>query len=385
MRGRIYDRAQYRFLTPDPVIADPLFGQAYNPYSYVYNNPLNLTDPSGYEPAEAPVEEVADGGAAYVRAEKVASDTIQVNVWVTVDQGAQTACGPAATCVEGKENGPEGTKSDGEGGNAKEAEEHAKEAQRDQDWTPDWTNDGASGGPPTCADGCADYDGPGLHPSALFLALPVAIVAGAAVAGGALGGGAVAGAAAGGGSLGGGAMGLGAFGLLDLAILSTWEGDSADSNNAALVPTRAVIGGFSLAANGLKTLAPKIPGGRFFWNDRAWSTVSRKMWQARGGARGNSLDHWLFPREAAWVPRGLRNAGFNIVIWPRSTRLTNGYFGGDINRFMGMAAKWGPNNANTLRAQCLRGVTTGGVPAIAITSFGGGYGVTMHILGEPDE
>ena len=47
MRGRIYDRDQYRFLSPDPVIAAPLFGQSYNPYSYVLNNPLRFTDPTG--------------------------------------------------------------------------------------------------------------------------------------------------------------------------------------------------------------------------------------------------------------------------------------------------------------------------------------------------
>lgn len=49
MQGRIYDRRQFRFLTPDPVIAKPLFGQSYNPYSYVHNNPLNLVDPSGFQ------------------------------------------------------------------------------------------------------------------------------------------------------------------------------------------------------------------------------------------------------------------------------------------------------------------------------------------------
>jgi RHS repeat-associated protein len=52
MRGRIYDRRQYRFLTPDPLVASPLFGQSYNPYSYVWNNPLRYTDPTGYQEAE---------------------------------------------------------------------------------------------------------------------------------------------------------------------------------------------------------------------------------------------------------------------------------------------------------------------------------------------
>jgi RHS repeat-associated protein len=51
MQGRIYDRGQFRFLTPDAVVAAPLFGQAYNPYSYVLNDPVDLFDPTGFEPA----------------------------------------------------------------------------------------------------------------------------------------------------------------------------------------------------------------------------------------------------------------------------------------------------------------------------------------------
>lgn len=48
MNGRIYDPATSRFLSADPYIqaADNL--QSYNRYSYVWNNPLNMTDPTGY-------------------------------------------------------------------------------------------------------------------------------------------------------------------------------------------------------------------------------------------------------------------------------------------------------------------------------------------------
>lgn len=49
MQGRIYDRNQYRFLSPDPVVTAPLFGQSYNPYSYVLNSPLHFIDPSGFD------------------------------------------------------------------------------------------------------------------------------------------------------------------------------------------------------------------------------------------------------------------------------------------------------------------------------------------------
>jgi RHS repeat-associated protein len=49
MKGRMYDPLSGRFLTTDPVISDRYFGQAYNHYSYVWNNPLTLTDPTGFE------------------------------------------------------------------------------------------------------------------------------------------------------------------------------------------------------------------------------------------------------------------------------------------------------------------------------------------------
>ena len=48
MNGRVYDYKVGRFLSVDPVIVDPTNSQAINPYSYVMNNPLGYTDPSGY-------------------------------------------------------------------------------------------------------------------------------------------------------------------------------------------------------------------------------------------------------------------------------------------------------------------------------------------------
>ncbi|MCG8557633.1 MAG: RHS repeat-associated core domain-containing protein, partial [Proteobacteria bacterium] len=48
MKGRIYDAHMGRFLTPDPFVPEPGNSQSWNRYSYVGNNPLNYTDPSGY-------------------------------------------------------------------------------------------------------------------------------------------------------------------------------------------------------------------------------------------------------------------------------------------------------------------------------------------------
>lgn len=47
MNGRIYDPEIGRFLSPDPYVQVPEYSQSFNRYTYVLNNPLSLTDPSG--------------------------------------------------------------------------------------------------------------------------------------------------------------------------------------------------------------------------------------------------------------------------------------------------------------------------------------------------
>jgi RHS repeat-associated protein len=49
MRGRMFDPATGRFLTADPYVPQPLSSQSYNRYSYGLNNPINRTDPSGFQ------------------------------------------------------------------------------------------------------------------------------------------------------------------------------------------------------------------------------------------------------------------------------------------------------------------------------------------------
>jgi RHS repeat-associated protein len=48
MNGRIYDPELGRFLSPDPFVQVPEYSQNFNRYSYVLNNPLSYTDPSGH-------------------------------------------------------------------------------------------------------------------------------------------------------------------------------------------------------------------------------------------------------------------------------------------------------------------------------------------------
>ena len=54
LNGRLYDPYVGRFISADPLISNPNDGQNYSRYTYVLNNPTNLTDPSGFEPREPP-------------------------------------------------------------------------------------------------------------------------------------------------------------------------------------------------------------------------------------------------------------------------------------------------------------------------------------------
>jgi RHS repeat-associated protein len=48
MIGRVYDPIVGRFVSADPTVQAPGNGQSFNRYTYCMNNPLSLTDPTGY-------------------------------------------------------------------------------------------------------------------------------------------------------------------------------------------------------------------------------------------------------------------------------------------------------------------------------------------------
>ncbi|HEY3818633.1 MAG TPA: RHS repeat-associated core domain-containing protein [Polyangiaceae bacterium] len=51
MKGRIYDPRARHFLSIDPHVTYPLNPQSYDPYSYAMNDPVNRTDPTGFDPS----------------------------------------------------------------------------------------------------------------------------------------------------------------------------------------------------------------------------------------------------------------------------------------------------------------------------------------------
>ena len=61
MNGRVYDYNIGRFLSVDPLIQAPTSTQSINPYSYIMNNPLSGTDPTGYCSTDDTLKDCAGG------------------------------------------------------------------------------------------------------------------------------------------------------------------------------------------------------------------------------------------------------------------------------------------------------------------------------------
>jgi len=82
MGGRIYDYELGRFLSVDPIIGNPSNSQNLNPYSYIGNNPLSGTDPTGYATCAASevasTSECAQAGVHTIVAEDGGKTTLVV-------------------------------------------------------------------------------------------------------------------------------------------------------------------------------------------------------------------------------------------------------------------------------------------------------------------
>ena len=113
MNGRGYDYQLGRFLSVDPFIQAPANSQSHNPYSYIMNNPLAGTDPSGYlwcgtgslGKADCDDEQKhkrRDSGSVGFRA----AETIWINGGPAATNGARHSPRSAATGERGAIGGP---------------------------------------------------------------------------------------------------------------------------------------------------------------------------------------------------------------------------------------------------------------------------------------
>jgi hypothetical protein len=69
LNGRVYDPFIARFISADPEIQDPTHSQSYNRYTYVWNNPTNLTDPTGFLTTQQVTQALKDGTARFALAD----------------------------------------------------------------------------------------------------------------------------------------------------------------------------------------------------------------------------------------------------------------------------------------------------------------------------
>ena len=107
MNGRVQDAITGRFLSADPLVADPLLTQSYNRYSYVYNNPLTFLDPTGFVTCPAPTDSAIHDSSAPTTLE-------QVTVSADCPKDSSGGSSAAVTAGGGDERGQGGRSNQGD-------------------------------------------------------------------------------------------------------------------------------------------------------------------------------------------------------------------------------------------------------------------------------
>jgi RHS repeat-associated protein len=102
MNGRVYDPQVARFMSADPVIQDPEHSQSYNRYTYVWNNPTNLTDPTGFL--------TSDNVVSFPNGIKIQQCGEQSNCWI--QDGVPTSTDPGQASAGGVQKGNDSNKKD---------------------------------------------------------------------------------------------------------------------------------------------------------------------------------------------------------------------------------------------------------------------------------
>jgi len=96
MNGRVYDYNLGRFMSVDPFIQSPTNSQSMNPYSYIMNNPLSGTDPTGYK---------GDQEAEVKQVEKISSEATTGSRLKSTTKISSTTSGGKTTATKTVSNG----------------------------------------------------------------------------------------------------------------------------------------------------------------------------------------------------------------------------------------------------------------------------------------
>ncbi|OYQ43400.1 hypothetical protein CHU94_00135 [Rhodoferax sp. TH121] len=64
MNGRVYDPLMGRFMSADPIVQSPYNLKSFNRYSYVWNNPMRMFDPTGFKAYESSSEASGEGSSS---------------------------------------------------------------------------------------------------------------------------------------------------------------------------------------------------------------------------------------------------------------------------------------------------------------------------------
>jgi RHS repeat-associated protein len=99
MNGRVYDPAAGRFLSVDPIVHVGL-SQSPNGYSYVFNMPLSLIDPSGFDPAKEDVTVKNCVGECF-QGKADLFETFEARGWFEFTPRVDVYDPPAGACIDG--------------------------------------------------------------------------------------------------------------------------------------------------------------------------------------------------------------------------------------------------------------------------------------------
>ncbi|MDR7123166.1 RHS repeat-associated protein [Rheinheimera soli] len=130
MNGRGYDYNLGRFLSVDPIIQSPGNSQSLNPYSYIMNNPLAGTDPTGYSAKEPDDKEKVAVTGSRIKREATgggiqSAGGSRVDVSMTGVGGAGNGATPQGKMTQQKQNSAVDTGSQKDAAAAQGGNSHA--------------------------------------------------------------------------------------------------------------------------------------------------------------------------------------------------------------------------------------------------------------------